>query len=156
MFPSFFSFALDSPEVKVCLSRQSGWNAWWDSWYQFVSSSLIFSMVSSVSSFSMDTFRINTATCGLGNNLPKATNFQLNDVTGWTNMNIHIWQYYNFICTIFAQSDAGGYYLFHAILCGFYSRAATNRQWCLLNSSKKNGLQVFKFMAIGHQPPPPL
>ena len=29
-----------------------------------------------------------------------------------------------------------GYYLFHqTIFCGYYSRAATNQRWCLLNSA---------------------
>ena len=37
--------------------------------------------------------------------------------------------------TVFAQSDAAATILFHhAILCGFYSRAATNQERCLLNS----------------------
>ena len=50
----------------------------------------ILEMVSSLSSFKTDLFRINTATCGLGNKMISSTNFQLNE---WTNMNIHIWQY---------------------------------------------------------------
>ena len=35
-----------------------------------------------------------------------------------------------------------GYYLFHhAIYCGYYSRAATDRRWRLLNSKRGNGLE---------------
>ena len=39
------------------------------------------------------------------------------------------------MCTVFARSDAAATNLFHhAILCGFYLRAATNREQHLLNS----------------------
>ena len=48
-----------------------------------------------------------------------------------------------------------GYYLFHhAILCGFYSRAATNREWRLLNSvsgkmfRKCNGFEKSQFIRL--------
>jgi len=44
-------------------------------------------------------------------------------------MNIHIWQYYNFVCTIFGQSDATATIYFITQFC-----AASIREWLLIES----------------------
>ena len=92
----------------------------------------ILEMVSSLSSFKTDLFRINTATCGLGNKMISSTNFQLNE---WTNMNIHIWQYYNkvnipsfnlyeskdFISSMISPCATISSHVIHAIICSLSS-----------------------------------
>ena len=57
-------------------------------------------------------------------------------------MYVHI----NYVCMyrICSIRRCSYYLLYHAILCGFYLRAATNQEWCLLNS----GFSVKSFVIV--------